>query len=222
MTNVWDLAGYIASSRYRRAVCEHLLDNGAALPSDIADETDLAQPHVSRALSELRTEDIVSLLVPESQQKGRLYGLTTRGRTAIRRLVDGEDLPTVTVVDAAAFPYDRLLAFLRESCGAHLAFLAAYDGDVAEIRLLIPDESTRSDDETTRELVTTLWSDRVADACEFEGLPTGSWEFLVYGFEATTFVRIRVDDAEQVGIAFDRAFDESTRSFVAECREHLP
>jgi DNA-binding transcriptional ArsR family regulator len=56
-----------------------LSQSGQLTPSDIAAKTDVRQPHVSRALSELRETDLVTLAVPDSQPMGRLYELRESG-----------------------------------------------------------------------------------------------------------------------------------------------
>lgn len=74
----WDAIGYVISSKYRIAVLEQL-SSGPATPTTIADETDLGITHISRALRRLRDRDLIELIVPESQRKGRLYALTGNG-----------------------------------------------------------------------------------------------------------------------------------------------
>ncbi|WP_254270987.1 winged helix-turn-helix domain-containing protein [Haloarcula marina] len=80
MTNSdpWDKVSYVISSRYRIATLQRLSE-GPATPSLIADETDLSIAHVSRALQELRDNDLVRLLVSEDRRKGRVYGITDAG-----------------------------------------------------------------------------------------------------------------------------------------------
>lgn len=79
MSNDWDVIGFVISSQYRIAVLRRLAD-GPATPSRIAEDADLAIPHISRALNDLREHSLVELLVPESRKKGRVYGITERGR----------------------------------------------------------------------------------------------------------------------------------------------
>lgn len=78
MTEDWDEIGYVISSDYRVAVMRQLAQ-GPAMPSRLADASDLGVAHVSRALQGLRDRGLVELLVPESRKKGRLYGLTEKG-----------------------------------------------------------------------------------------------------------------------------------------------
>lgn len=85
MPDHWDDIGYVISSRYRTRILVRLA-TGPATPSRIAEEEAMAVPHVSRALGELRERALVELLVPEDRQKGRLYGITDRGRDAFERI----------------------------------------------------------------------------------------------------------------------------------------
>jgi DNA-binding MarR family transcriptional regulator len=79
MTSDWEAIGYVVSSTYRVKVLQRLADSPAP-PSTIAEETDCAISHVSRALQDLRERGLVDLLVPESRKKGRIYGITDEGR----------------------------------------------------------------------------------------------------------------------------------------------
>lgn len=77
----WDAIGYVISSKYRVAVLRNL-SSGPATPTTIADESGLGITHISRALRRLEERDVVELIVPEDQQKGRLYALTESGEEA--------------------------------------------------------------------------------------------------------------------------------------------
>ena len=74
----WDAIGYVISSKYRVAVLRNL-SSGPATPTTIADASELGITHISRALRRLEDRNIVELIVPEEQQKGRLYALTDKG-----------------------------------------------------------------------------------------------------------------------------------------------
>lgn len=79
MSTDWDEVSYVISSTYRVQVLERLAESPAT-PSGIASDTDCPIAHVSRALGGLRERDLVDLLVSEERQKGRVYGITDRGR----------------------------------------------------------------------------------------------------------------------------------------------
>lgn len=78
MSPDWEAIGYVVSSRYRVEVLARLTDSPAP-PSTIAADTDCDISHVSRALQDLREQELVELLVPESRKKGRIYGITDEG-----------------------------------------------------------------------------------------------------------------------------------------------
>ena len=86
----WDDVSYVISSRYRIATLRRLSE-GPAAPSLIADETDLSIAHVSRALQELRDNDLVTLLVSEDRRKGRVYGVTDEG-LAVWETIEAENM----------------------------------------------------------------------------------------------------------------------------------
>lgn len=86
----WDVVGYVISSNHRTAVLGRLAD-GPATPTRIGDDVGLSVTHVSRALRALRERDLVELLVPEDRRKGRVYGITTRGRETWT-LIESKDL----------------------------------------------------------------------------------------------------------------------------------
>jgi DNA-binding MarR family transcriptional regulator len=90
MSEDWDLIGYVISSQYRVAVLGRLAESPAT-PSRIADDTDIAVTHVSRALGGFRERDLVELLVPEERKKGRVYGITDQGQE-IWSLIQAKDL----------------------------------------------------------------------------------------------------------------------------------
>lgn len=78
MSDDWDLIGFIISSRYRKDVIA-ALSQGPATPSKLSERTDNSIASISHALSQLRENDCVELLVDEERRKGRVYGLTEKG-----------------------------------------------------------------------------------------------------------------------------------------------
>ena len=80
----WDAVGYISSGSYRLTVMQALEDT-AATPTKLEEETGIEITHVSRALHRLRDRGLVELLVPDDQQKGRLYALTEKGAQVLPR-----------------------------------------------------------------------------------------------------------------------------------------
>ncbi|SFR42240.1 helix-turn-helix domain-containing protein [Halogeometricum limi] len=221
MTDSWDTAGYIASSRYRASVCEFLDDEGPELPSRIASQLGLAQPHVSRALSELRDRGVVELLVPESQQKGRLYGLTREGEAALVKLQGEAASVSVSFVGADAFPYMPLVEFLQAEHPDNFRLAAARDGDDSNV--FVASESVREtyDEESLSNVIAAI---RAGDATiddKLEELPTGEGEFVVRGFEQSMLFRLRMDADAEVLVSLERDADVHVASFADACRSRI-
>jgi len=84
----WAAIGYVLASDYRQLVLDHLTTQPDT-PSGIATASGHDISHISRAIAELRERDIVELLVPEDRHKGRVYGVTERGKRVAQR-VEGE------------------------------------------------------------------------------------------------------------------------------------
>lgn len=89
MSQEWDLIGFVVSSNYRQHVVSHL-DESPSTPTEIADDTGLATSHVSRTLRSLVDRSIVTLTVPEEQQRNRIYDLTDRGRSLWQRIREND------------------------------------------------------------------------------------------------------------------------------------
>jgi DNA-binding MarR family transcriptional regulator len=90
MNNDWDDISFVISSRYRIVALRRLAESPAT-PSQIASDADVGIAHVSRALQGLRDRSLVDLLVSEDRKKGRVYGLTERGRE-VWETVEAENL----------------------------------------------------------------------------------------------------------------------------------
>lgn len=215
MSETWDAAGYIASSRYRLAVCKLLSRDGPDLPSRIAEELDLAQPHVSRALSELRERDIVELLVPESQQKGRLYGLTADGRAALARL-RGRAV-NVEFVEESRFPHANLLDYLLEAHESALRLAISHDEDRTDVYLAADAAARTHDEESISSLVASL----EADGLDGVDSAVGRTQFVVRGLEGETLVQLPTDREEDVFLSLERGADVAVESFVENCHAQL-
>lgn len=77
-TKLWNDAGYVASSTYRKAIFDTIGVESPDTPSGIAEATGKQISHVSRALSDLKERGMVEILNPDAR-KGRLYVLTEYG-----------------------------------------------------------------------------------------------------------------------------------------------
>jgi DNA-binding MarR family transcriptional regulator len=84
----WDTVSYVIRSDYRRNVLLHLASR-KDIPSNIAEETDYHQSHISTTLGELREKGLVERLV--EAQKGRIYGLTEKGEEVVAE-IENENL----------------------------------------------------------------------------------------------------------------------------------
>lgn len=84
-TDDWDQIGFIISSKYRTAVLGQLIESPST-PSSIASSTDLPITHISRALRALRERSLVELLVSKEKKKGRIYGITEKGKRLWQRI----------------------------------------------------------------------------------------------------------------------------------------
>ncbi|WP_396612737.1 winged helix-turn-helix domain-containing protein [Haloferax sp. S1W] len=220
MTETWDSAGYIASSRYRLAVCEYLVQNGSGLPSRIATETGLAQPHVSRALSELRDRDIVELLVPESQQKGRLYGLTDHGELAYER-VASEREAELTIVEKDEFPAPGLVETLSTKYGDQLRAVVWCEPGQSWVNFVSTTVSDSYDAETLKTIVSTFVDDEEFDTVLAES-PTGGPEFVAFGLEDALVVRLQLSEEATLLVSVDAGFDTKLHHLIQTCHSVMP
>lgn len=84
----WDDVGLVLASTYRRNIL-NTLKKGPRTPSIISRETSLRIEHVSRTLSELEARDLVEILTPR-RKRGKLYGLTSKGRKVIEKISELE------------------------------------------------------------------------------------------------------------------------------------
>lgn len=82
----WDSVGFVGSSKYREGVLAELSENGAATPSQLRDATGYEISSISHALSSLRDQELVELLVDEDRKKGRYYGATQNGAEVSEKL----------------------------------------------------------------------------------------------------------------------------------------
>ncbi len=80
---ILDPLSYVLSSRQREKVLSSLFP-GPKASAQIATETALRLPHVSRAVSELSKHGLVELLTAE--RRGKLYGLTDPGRAVFEEI----------------------------------------------------------------------------------------------------------------------------------------
>lgn len=75
----WGKVGFVDSSTYRKEVLSLLVESRLT-PKELSEETPIELSHISRTLKQLKEKDLVELLVPEEQQKGRIHGATEEGK----------------------------------------------------------------------------------------------------------------------------------------------
>ena len=75
MNNIYDIIGYVLCSNYRRQVLNSLL-TGTKTSRDIADELGFKRPAISKAINELKNNDLVVV-------DGRKYAITDLGTKVI-------------------------------------------------------------------------------------------------------------------------------------------
>ena len=125
-----DPKSFVLRSTYRMNVIQSLAESGQLTPTSIVEKTGIRQPHVSRTLSELREKDLVTLVVPESQQKGRLYELTGDGEeiwsdtNQIRWQNDIANIPSA---------HREIVAHLHQEIGEKVIEVGYYDGSTVSM-----------------------------------------------------------------------------------------
>lgn len=75
---------YVKKSKYRTNVIK-ALNERPKIPSEISNDTDIYQNHISATLRQLREHDIVECINPEVR-KGRVYRLTDLGEKIAKTL----------------------------------------------------------------------------------------------------------------------------------------
>ncbi|WP_338742019.1 winged helix-turn-helix domain-containing protein [Haloplanus salilacus] len=125
-----DTKSFVLRSTYRMNVVQSLSRVGQLTPTSIAQKTGIRQPHVSRTLSELRQEGLVSLAVPEDQHKGRLYELTEFGEE-----IWSETNQIHWQNDVANIPstHREIVAHLHQELGEKVTGVGYYDGSTVSM-----------------------------------------------------------------------------------------
>ena len=76
--------GYVKISSYRLKVMK-TLDGEVKIPSKRAEDSQIRQNHISKVLSELKSNELVECINPEVR-KGRLYRLTDKGDEVVKNI----------------------------------------------------------------------------------------------------------------------------------------
>lgn len=221
MGNSWETASYVLSSRYRQEVVSCLAVDGPATTSQIAEATGIAQPHVSRALSELQAKEVVELLVPEERKRGRIYHLTSTGQTIHQLIEQGVEQPAWEIrdpeSDAERAVLDRLQAAARDT----LRVVARHDQGTVEIFYIREDVQASYTDEDFERALGDLLEDAVRQQADEHVPIAGELNYQVRAYEALTLLRMYPGE-EVLSVSFDPEFSETTRELVEECLETFP
>ncbi|RDZ63886.1 hypothetical protein C5B90_12300 [Haloferax sp. Atlit-12N] len=129
---------FVLSSKYRKHVLKGLARANLATPTELAENTELQRSHISRAVSELRDEDIVELYAPEERTVGRYYGLTDFGEVAWEDIRSDILHLEWQVTNSTTETSSRLVEAVTQLLRDKLRFVGMYDGDAA--RLLYADD----------------------------------------------------------------------------------
>ena len=75
---------YVNKSQYRLKVMKSL-DGEVKIPSEIANDAEIFQNHISNTLRQLKEHELIECINPEVR-KGRLYRLTEKGEQVTKNL----------------------------------------------------------------------------------------------------------------------------------------
>lgn len=73
-------------SQYRLKVMKSL-DGEVKIPSEIANDTEIFQNHISNTLRQLKEHELIECINPEVR-KGRLYRLTETGEEVVKNIAN--------------------------------------------------------------------------------------------------------------------------------------
>lgn len=88
-------ASFVVRSPHRTTVLQRLAE-GAAIPSQIRNDTNLEYSRITEAANDLRDRGLIDLLVDEDTKRGRLYSVTAQGENVLKfmdenGMLDDED-----------------------------------------------------------------------------------------------------------------------------------
>ncbi|GAB3411047.1 hypothetical protein GCM10027435_02250 [Haloparvum alkalitolerans] len=193
-----DTAAYVLNSKYRRGVLRELGDTDRATPTQLAEAVDEPRPHISRALSELREEDVVELRVSEGRSVGRYYGLTDDGEGVWTEIRDRLRKVEWSVSEPSTDRQRRLVDRARDAFGDELRSVGCCEGD--SVRFLFADEAVLSDysTEAFEEMLRTFLFDHSLSEVT---IPTDSCQSEVTHFEEFSVLRVPTGEAAGVFVS---------------------
>ncbi|KTG11720.1 MarR family winged helix-turn-helix transcriptional regulator [Haloferax profundi] len=142
-----DLSSFVLNSKYRKYVIENLARATLATPTEIAEKSDCHRPHISRAVSELRDENIVELSVSDDRTVGRYYCLTDTGEQLWDNIKDKIQQVNWQIVEPDSDIDTSFVDVAHNELGKKLRFIGKYDGESASILYADPDAVAEYTDE---------------------------------------------------------------------------
>lgn len=79
----WEDVSFIISSSYRKKILEAI--NSPKTPSQLSKNLSINKTHISRALAELESKNLIECLTPNSS-KGKLYLISNYGEKLLQRI----------------------------------------------------------------------------------------------------------------------------------------
>ena len=82
---LWNDVGFLLRNKTARKIIEFMVSkNAPVMPSEIADAVDMSLKNVSTRLGYLAERGLVKCLNPD-EKKGRLYVITKKGKTTLKK-----------------------------------------------------------------------------------------------------------------------------------------
>lgn len=216
--DIEDIESYILSSKYRLRTLEHLAGTVRATPTEIAENIEVSQSHISRALSELREKDVVELRVPEERTVGRYYGLTETGEDAwpeIKRQIRSVEW---TIEDPSSPATRSVVELAKDEFDEWLRSVGMYDGDEVTIFYIDPGVRSSYSDEEIEEGFRTLIFDYSINDISISS--DDCWSEVLH-FADFSVIRVRINGEYTVTISFGRDQNVSVPDFAESVAAHF-
>lgn len=216
MADRQDVKSFVLRSTYRMGVIRALSRSGQLTPTAIAKKTDIRQPHVSRALSELRKKDLVTLAVAEDQHKGRLYELTQFGADI---WADITSVDWQGPADSIPDDHQRVITRIQQVVGDQLLIAGYFDGcQIDNYYLSEPSQGGFSEERVEKTVETLVdefsWTDTYVDKM------AGTLHYEIQSFTRFHRIVIYIDDGF-LTVGLDRDCQFEFLSLIEDCLDIL-
>lgn len=215
----WDDTSYVLSSKYRQDTMLVLAEDGPSTPSEIAAATGRAQPHISRALGELRDRDVVELLVPDDQRQGRYYALSAHGQSVWDEVLEEDPPARLEVADPAESQYADLIQFVMDYCSTDLQGVGVTVENRHTLYYMRDDIRDLYSEMDHAEFVTE-WMAELRKYRRSLLEEENRIKYEVRWYENTAILRL-FDDENLFTVSIDGATDMDISRFAAECYERF-